>query len=189
MSLQLDTRALGLMLGGGATIVGGTIATYWGLKGTFISGGWKNARSHLVSAIGIGLVLIGWIIILISFGIDIKDTSGRWIAVVMGLLILISSAMILYNRVRGESNTKKWHSLLILVGAWITEATVLSGNNGTIHDLNSTKAAFNYIGMVAILMSLLWLEPLQSKQQEVHGPAYALLSGGWALLSVGYAIR
>jgi len=182
------------MLGGSSAIVSGVMATHWGLQGAFDGGGWAKARNHLVASSGIVLLLIGWVIALISFGIDTPSVGGDHtssiVNIVMGVTIIVGAAILMKQRLKMQ-NDIGWLSvgLILFIGGWLTEASFLSMDTGSVHSFNGTKAAFNYPAAAAIITSMLWFEPWQHKHAEPDGPAYGLLAMGWALLSIGHSIQ
>ena len=194
MSLSIDSRALGLVLGAGAAVTTGSAATNWGLKGAFRGKGWLHARSHLVAVVGMGLFLIGWGLAMVSFGIDIPKANGdvtvQVVTLVMAGAIIVGTGLLLRQRMELQHDIGWFITGLILyIAGWFVEAAFLSMRTTEVTSFDGTKAAFAFPGAVIVLLSTLWLMPSQRKSQDVDGPSYSLYAFGWALVALGHAIK
>ena len=187
--MDVVPRPFGFIVGGGLIVTLGRCCLNYGLEGAFGGHGLDKAHNMGFVAFGGALYLIGWILVMISFGIDTGSTQ-RVLLLLLGVLIMLASVLLIRERLREKARLLPSSlAMMLLSASWLGVSAVMSFRQRDLTDFRWERALFCFMGSGFILGSLLGIIPKQREILWLDGPGYATYLLGWVLVAMGFSLR
>jgi hypothetical protein len=178
----IDNSAAAFVIGGSAAITGGVTLVNLGLAE-------KPTWAGLSNKTWLGAVsfIAGWVLVLASlYKYSQASSLVRLFLVVAGVLVVLASAALVMTRVKTSlPGFVKVVAAATFVGAWLAVATLTAFDSD--NTLAKRKAEFTYPAAALIMLSIMFVLPIQRAGKVVDGPGYAIFQLGWVFLALGHA--